>query len=689
MRLRLICLLLSGALTVAPAAWAGPRSFELKSPDGKNSVAVEVGPRVSWSVTHAGNTVLAPSILGMSLLDGKRLGTATSVKAIKRSTANRVVAAALYAKRSTIRDHYNQLQITLEDGLQVIFRAYDDAVAYRLATSFPGQITIVNEDVELRFPGAPTAYLPIADCAPAKKKGVDCFHNGFEETYTVAPLSALSQTAMAFVPVLIDGGGQTPKLLFTEADLDDYPGLWVRAPRITKQATEQATAPGLTGVFAGYPLEEKVVGTKWPQMGVARRAEYIAVTKGARLFPWRVAVIAAHDKDLADTDIVYRLGGETPRADWSWVKPGKSQSEWLWDNILYDVPFAAGYNTETYRHYINFNARFGLGYMFFDAGWSEVTDLLKLTSAIDVPGLIDEARAKGLGTVLWASSLALNRQMVPAFETFSKWGVKGVMVDFMDRDDQVTVNFYRRVAQEAAKRKMIVNFHGAFKPTGFERRFPNALTRESLVAFEYNKWTEKVTPDYELMLPFIRGVAGPMDYEPGQMRNAQKGAFRVIESQPHSQGTRMHQAAMYLVYESPYAKMGGNVSDYLREPEFTKFLAELPTVYKESKTLDGKVGEFVVTLREAKNGTFYAGAMTGSSARKIELPLNFLPPGVFNAEIHEDGANAARYGADWRRIERTVRSSDCLVIDMAPGGGWVGSFRPKLPISGKATGRQP
>lgn len=341
----------------------------------------------------------------------------------------------------------------------------------------------------------------------------------------MAPLRAFAPDKTAFVPVLVQGGPRTATVVFTEADLDDYPGMWVRAPRAVILAPG---VTGLSGVFAGYPLEEKVVGTKWPQMAVARRAPHIAVTRGTRSFPWRVAVIATNDAALAETGVIYRLGGETPAGDWSWLQPGKSQSEWLWDNILYGVPFKAGYNTETYRHYIDFNARFGLGYVFFDAGWSDVTDTFKLTTAIDVPALIGEARGKGLGTVLWTSSLALNRQMVPAFERFSEWGIKGVMVDFMDRDDQVTVNFYRRVAEEATRRKMIVSYHGAFKPTGLERRFPNAVTRESLVAFEYNKWTEKVTPEYEVTLPFIRGVAGPMDYEPGQMRNAQKDAFRCV-----------------------------------------------------------------------------------------------------------------------------------------------------------------
>jgi alpha-glucosidase len=264
--------------------------------------------------------------------------------------------------------------------------------------------------------------------------------------------------------------------------------------------------------------------------------------------------------------------------------------------------------------------------------------------------------------------------MDAVMDQLQRWGATGVMVDFMDRDDQRMVQFYRRVVGAAAKRHLIVNFHGAYKPTGLERRFPNAITREGLIASEYHKWSDVLTPEYEVTLPFVRGVVGPMDYEPGHMRNAQREMFKPMGALPMSQGTRMHQAAMYLVYESPYAKMGGNVSDYRREPEFARFLAGIPTLWTDTRVLDGRVADYIVVLREATDGSLWAGAMTDWSPREIDVPLSFLPAGGWQADLWEDGPNAARYGADYAHASQPVTASERLVVRMAPGGGWVAHF---------------
>ena len=338
------------------------------------------------------------------------------------------------------------------------------------------------------------------------------------------------------------------------------------------------------------------------------------------------------------------------------------------------MPFVSGLNTDTYRSYISFAEQFRTGYLFFDAGWSKVTDPLALTPGLDTPAVVREARDKGLGVVLWTLALAVDRNLDAVMDQLQRWGATGIMVDFMDRDDQRMVQFYRRVVEGAAKRRLIVNFHGAYKPTGLERRLPNAVTREGLIAFEYDKWSEVLTPEYEVTVPFIRGVAGPVDYEPGSMRNAQKDVFKPMGPLPMSQGTRMHQAAMYVVYESPYAKMGGNVSDYRREPAFTAFLASIPTLWTDTRVVDGRIADYVVMLREAPDGSFWVGAMTDWSPREIELPLSFLPNGAWTADLWQDGPNAARYGADYAHASRPVAASDHVTIRLAPGGGWVAHF---------------
>jgi alpha-glucosidase len=658
------CLLALGAAATTPhqqASNAAP--IDVRSPDGRTVVSIEAGGAVRLSATRDGRPLLARSTLGL-VVNGEALGKGT-VRDVRHSHADDTIASVFYARRRLVRDRFREVALTLTDGLGVTVRAYDDAIAYRLTTAVDRTVRIDQEIVKLRFPGDPTLYAPLADCAKAARNGVDCFHTSFEEPYTVRALRDFPADRQAFLPVLVDSGPDRPKVLITEADLVDYPGLWLRPSQ---------DAPGLDGLFAPFPLAEKVIGSEYPQAVVVRRGAHIADTNGRRPYPWRVLAIADRDADLPANDIVYRLGGTTEPGDWSWLRPGKSQSEWLWDNILYDVPFVSGLNTATYRHYIDFAVRFGTGYLFFDAGWSKVGDPLSLTPGLDVPALVREARAKDLGVVLWTSALAVDRNMAAVLDQLQAWGATGVMVDFMDRDDQQTVRFYERVVREAAKRRLVTNFHGAFKPTGLERRLPNAATREAVIASEYHKWSEVLTPEYEVTLPFIRGVAGAIDYEPGHMRNAQREGFRPLGSLPMTQGTRMHQAAMYLLYESPYAKMGGNVSDYEREPTFTQFLAGIPTLWNDTRVLDGRIADYIVMVRYAADGTLWVGAMTDWTPRELSLPLGFLPEGSFTADVWQDGPNAARYASDWTRGERAVTRADTLEIRMAPGGGWVARF---------------
>ncbi len=645
---------------------AQPAALDVRSPDSRTTVTVTTTDGVRWSITRDGHPVMGPSAASVTV-GGRALGHA-GVRSTVVTDANTDIRSVFYSRRRLVRDRYAQRTIVFDDGLTFVVRAYDDAVAYRWESALDGQIRIDSEEVRLVFAGEPVLYAALSDCKKAAQRGgADCFHTSFEEPYTIGPLATFARDRLAFLPVLVDEGSGRPKVLITEADLDDYPGLWFRVGE---------GGNGLTGTFPQVPLEEKVVGDEFPQSVVTRRANYIAETAGRRSLPWRVFVVADRDEALPATDVIYRLGGETMPGDWSWLRGGKSQSEWLWDNILYDVPFASGLNTETYRYYLDFEARFNMGYLFFDAGWSKPTTPLAVTPGLDVPGLVREARGKGLGVVLWTLALAVDRQMDAVMDQLQGWGVSGMMVDFMDRDDQRMVQFYRRVIEAAAKRHLMVDFHGAYKPTGLERRFPNAITREGVIASEYDKWSDAASPEYEVTVPFIRGVAGPLDYEPGHMRNAQKDAFKPMGALPMTQGTRMHQAAMYLVYDSPYAKMGGNVSDYLREPEFTSMLAGIPTLWDDTRVLDGRIGDYIVTMRRATDGAFWVGAMTDWTARDLEVPLRFLPAGSFTAQIWQDGPNAAKYGADWQHVSQPVTSDRTLAIHLAPGGGFVAKLVP-------------
>lgn len=658
--MRYFLLLLTICSTLSSA-----ETYTLRSPGGRNTVEINIAQSIDLRISHLNKPVARIEGVSLVLMDGQdsRAGSKVTAKQVSNDSSFR---PPFYAKRQKIRDRYSQIEVHISPGFSLIVRAYDDAVAYRWRTNIDTPIEIRRETARFRFAPEDIAYLPIVDCQQEMKRGGDCYHSSFERPYSVMPLKEFTADQLAFLPVLV-ATSAGPKVVITEADLLDYPGMWIRNSK---------TQDALSADFARFPLQEKVTGEAFPQKIVSERAEYIADTKGRRDYPWRILLIADNDGELVESDVVYRLGGETAPGDWTWLKPGKSQSEWLQNNHLYDVPFRAGYNTQTYKHYVDFAKRFNLGYAFLDAGWSAVPDLFQLTPGMDLDEITRYAREQGIGVVLWTSSLAMDKQMEPALDKFQHWGVRGIMVDFMDRDDQKMVNFYERVLREAAKRKIFVDFHGTYKPTGLERRYPNNVTREGVMASEYFKWSTDLTPEYEVTVPFIRMVAGALDYEPGHMKNAQKDQFRPIDAAPMSMGTRVHQVAMYVVYESPYSKMGGNVSDYMREPEITQFMASIPGLWEETKVLEARLADYIVVMRKALDGSYYVGALTDWSPRDLEIATSFLPEGNYRAEIYGDGINADQYGIDYSHSVRNITAGEKIKIKMAPGGGWIAKFSP-------------
>jgi alpha-glucosidase len=535
-------------------------------------------------------------------------------------------------------------------------------VTYRFKTTFPNDIVVLDEEAVYNFAQNDKAYFAKINCE--NKPGLDCFHSSFEELYEPLLVGDITADMMAYSPVIVRQ--QDLKVAITETDVVDYPGMFLTG---TNTGTYS-----LKGKFAPYPAKEN---TRDFYTVVTQRAGYIAQVQGNRFFPWRVMMIAPKDGDLIETDIVYRLSGETKLTDLSWLKPGKSTSEWLFDNNIYGVDFKSGYNTDTYKYYIDFAAKFKLEYVLFDAGWSSWTNLFELTPAMDMEYLTSYAKQKGVGLVLWTSAYALNQQMDKALDRFKAWGVKGIMVDFVDRDDQKMIGFFEKVAAEAAKRHLFVDFHGCPKPAGLNRRFPNVMTMEGAMVQEYYKFGNKLSPEHELCIPFIRGLAGPLDYEPGNMKNETLENFKPMNNKPTSLGTRIHQMAMFLIYESPYAKMGGNPSDYLREPDFTQFCVDIPTVWDETKVVDSKIGDYVVLIRQAANGDYYLAAMTDWSARDFTVDCSFLCAGNYLLEIYKDGMNAERYASDYKHEVVEITNNSSLSMHLAPGGGWVGKITKK------------
>jgi alpha-glucosidase len=632
------------------------QKYEITSPDKKIRVMVEAGNSISYSVKYMDKSLILPSEISLSIQSDHSIDKEIFVSDTLTRSVNRRIIPVIKEKRAVIPDIYKELILRFTNHTEVHFRIYSDAVAYRFATTLPGEITIADEEAGFNFQPGTVIYYPQV----TKRTDADIFHTSFEEPYNKASIDTLHEDMFAFSPVLLQPEG-LPKVLITESDIDDYPGMFLI----------RGTGSGLRGRFAPYPLKEIVTSGGFRQKLVTERAPYIAKTKGTRTYPWRIIAIAPADSDLLMNDIVYRLAPDAGFTDFTWIKPGKSTEEWLTGLNLYKVDFEAGLNTRTYKYYIDFAARFGFEYVMLDAGWSDVNDLFKITPGMDMEEITGYAKKKGIGLILWTQALTIEKQMDQAFQQFKKWDIKIVMTDFIDRNDQIAVNFLHRFADECARQKFMCMIHGAPIPAGFSRTHPNMLAREGVLGSEYNAWSSKANPPHDLMLPFIRMVSGPMDYEPGILQNATKeqtvkmGFEKVI-----AQGTTMHQIAMFVVYESPLQLFSGNLSDAIREPELMEFLGEIPTVWDETIILDAKLGKYVVEAR--RNGKdWYLAAMNDWTPQVFSVPLGFLKEGRYLVETASDGINAARNPQDYRLNKSEITRKDTLTVKLAPGGGFI------------------
>jgi alpha-glucosidase len=625
---------------------------ELTSPDGHIRVTVDSGLQLRYSIAVDGVDIIARASIGMEFADGRALGGRDVVQEVARRSVDETIEPVVREKRAIIRDHFNEMRITFEGSNALVFRAYDDGVAWRWETAFDGEVIVTGETAEFAFAGD----------WPVMRTSAKTYECSFESVYNKGPLSNWEAGMLAFAPVLVkvpDG----PSIILTEADLRSYPGMWLEGhPR--DNTTVSAS-------FPGYPAETKPGGDRY--IRVETREAYIAKCAGTRTYPWRVIGIAQDDTGLVESDLVYRLAPPCVLEDTSWIKPGKVAWDWWSALNLWGVDFEAGINNATYRHYIDFAAEYGIEYIILDEGWSDTRDLTKLRSTVDLRDLLAYGKEKGVGIILWCVWATIDRQREEILPLFQEWGVAGVKVDFMDRDDQEVVEFYERLAKATAEHKLLLDFHGAYKPTGLRRMYPNLITREGVLGLEYSKWSDLSDPDYCVSIPFIRMFAGPMDYTPGAMNNAAKGNFRPIMEQPMSQGTRAHQLAMFVVYESPLQMLADTTSAYRANPDSLHFIAGCPTTWDETRCLQGEAGKFVVVAR--RNGdTWYVGAMTGWRKRSVTLPLDFLGEGVWDAYAIRDGVNAHRMGSDHVKEERQVSAGDTLTLELAPGGGWVGRF---------------
>ena len=627
-------------------------SYDLRSPNTKIEVRIRTANGVRYDVLLGGRAVLQDCTLSLDV-DHKRLGVPAKVLKAKESSHDEVLEPVVRQKFAKIRDNYRELHLDMDGGYAVTFRAYNEGVGYRLETSLPqSEVKIYAEEMNLNFTSNDVVYYPEEESFMS--------HN--ERKYLPRRLAEIAPQFIATLPAVVDVGEEA-KVAIAESDVEEYPGLWLRG----------TSGNGLAAIFPPYPLKEHLEHDR--DLRVVESADYIAVTKGTRTFPWRVIGIAEKDGDLLTNQLTYLLAKPSQVQDTSWIKPGKVAWDWWNDWNVYNVDFRAGVNTETYKYYVDFAAKYGIPYIILDEGWYRNGDVLNVVPALNMEELTGYAKQKNVGVVLWVLWNKLDDQLEKALDQYEKWGIKGIKVDFMQRSDQLLINYYHKVSQETAKRKMLVDFHGDQKPATMTRTYPNLISTEGVRGMEWSKWSAETDPDHDVTLPFTRMFLGPMDYTPGAMINAQKNSFAAIFNRPMSQGTRCHQLAMYVVFESPLQMLSDSPSNYLREPEIMEFLGPVPSVWDETKVLDGKIAQYVAMAR--RNGKdWYVGAMTNWSPREMQIDFSFLPEGNFTLQAYQDGVNADRMGSDYKMVKSQVNRGTKLKISLAPGGGWAGRITP-------------
>ncbi|MBS7564091.1 glycoside hydrolase family 97 protein [Mucilaginibacter sp. Bleaf8] len=642
--------ILIGSLVLLSAAGFAQKKYVLTSPDKSIKVELSVADSIYYQLSQNGKPLAASSAISFKTDADSASGWKVTKTAQTKHQGN--LSPVVWQKSKTVADNYSQLHLDFSNGVSLEWRAYNNGVAWHWINNSKKVYKVLDEQAALNF----------ADGAKAWYPEEDGFYSHNERKYKNYAVSQITPQKLASLPVLFDVSGT--KVLLTEAGLFNYAGMWVRGNG----------KGGLRAVFPHYPKEKKIEGDRDEK--VVSRESFIAQVNGAQEFPWRILMVAKADQDILTNQLPYLLGRPST-GDYSWVKPGKVQWDWWHYNNIYGVDFKAGINNNTYKYYIDFASKYGIEYVLLDEGWCDTRDLMKQVKDINVEELSKYAQSKGVNLLLWTSWVVLDKQLDMALDTFARWGIKGIKVDFMQRDDQDMVNYYERVAQAAAKRKLLVDFHGAYKPTGWSRTYPNVMTSEGVMGNENTKFAAGIDPPHTATLPFIRMAAGPMDFTPGGMINVQKNDFAAVPSEPMTLGTRCNQMAMYVIYESPLQMLCDIPTHYYREPECMEFLKAVPTVWQQTVPLAGAVGQYVAMARQAPNNDWYIGSMTDWSARELNLDLSFLGDGNYTMQVWKDGANADKNAKDFKMETLEVNKNSKVKINMTTGGGYVAILHKK------------
>ena len=666
-----LCLaILSLLLLIGNASFAAKeKKYVLSSPDGTLKVEISAGNELAYQVMHGNDTILSHSNIGLVLENGTIVGKTPRITGERRRKIKDNIESPFYRFKEFVATG-NELDLKLKGGFGIIFRAYNEGVAYRFYTTQSSDIIIKEEQAEFNFKEDYTAYLPYT--TNDKKPMAMAYQN----VYDITPLSK-AQPKLAFLPVTVDCG--SVKLTLLESDLEAYPGMFVQS---------QQGKYGLKGVFAPYPAKTDFYPWR-KQEYVTETTDFISRSRGSRSYPWRVLAITEKDTDMPVNNLVYALASPNRIGDTSWIKTGKVAWDWWNDWNLKGVPFKAGINMDTYKYYIDFASRNGLEFIVLDEGWYDPKsgDMLTVIPELDLPELIAYGKSKGVEIVLWTVFNVLDSQLEAACKKYADMGIKGFKVDFLDRDDQTAVEMVYRIAEMTARYKLTLDLHGIYKPTGINRTYPHIINFESVFGMEEVKWTDikNNMPLYDVTFPYIRMMAGPVDYTPGAMRNATKADWRAMYYTPASMGTRCHQLAAYIVHDSPFTMLCDAPTNYLNEQECVDFIASLPVEVDSTFIASGELGKYIVTVRK-KDVNWYIGGMTNWDERDVQLDFSFLPEGMsYTAVLFKDGVNANKQAEDYRKETICINKDSRLTLHLASGGGFAMKLE-LCPVHGQVTG---
>lgn len=667
---KLYLAILSLLLLIRNASFAAKeKKYVLSSPDGTLKVEISAGNELAYQVMHGNDTILSHSNIGLVLENGTIVGKTPRITGERRRKIKDNIESPFYRFKEFVATG-NELDLKLKGGFGIIFRAYNEGVAYRFYTTQSSDIIIKEEQAEFNFKEDYTAYLPYT--TNDKKPMAMAYQN----VYDIIPLSK-AQPKLAFLPVTVDCG--SVKLTLLESDLEAYPGMFVQS---------QQGKYGLKGVFAPYPAKTDFYPWR-KQEYVTETTDFISRSRGSRSYPWRVLAITEKDTDMPVNNLVYALASPNRIGDTSWIKTGKVAWDWWNDWNLKGVPFKAGINMDTYKYYIDFASRNGLEFIVLDEGWYDPKsgDMLTVIPELDLTELIAYGKSKGVEIVLWTVFNVLDSQLEAACKKYADMGIKGFKVDFLDRDDQTAVEMVYRIAEMTARYKLTLDLHGIYKPTGINRTYPHIINFESVFGMEEVKWTDikNNMPLYDVTFPYIRMMAGPVDYTPGAMRNATKADWRAMYYTPASMGTRCHQLAAYIVHDSPFTMLCDAPTNYLNEQECVDFIASLPVEVDSTFIASGELGKYIVTVRK-KDVNWYIGGMTNWDERDVQLDFSFLPEGMsYTAVLFKDGVNANKQAEDYRKETIRIDKDSRLTLHLASGGGFAMKLE-LCPVHGQVTG---